>query len=75
MEFINSDTCFAITVNQVGSQPADFALYEDDGLTTAYAKSEQNQIVLHLDSGQPSVLRSGNYHGPARFKIAGWKAF
>jgi len=75
VEFIKPDTCFEITVNRVGGQPAEFTLYEDDGLTMAYSRSEQNQILLHTDGGQPSVRRSGNYHGPDRFKIAGWKTF
>ncbi len=43
VEFIKPDTCFDITVNIVGDKPADFTLYEDDGVTTAYAKGEQSQ--------------------------------
>ena len=74
-EYTKPDTCFEVTVNVVGSQPADFTLYEDDGMTTAYARAEQNQVVLHADGGKPSVKRSGNYHGPDRFKITGWKPF
>jgi len=75
VEFIKPDTCFDVTVNIVGDQPADFILYEDDGVTTAYAKGEQNQIVLHANGDQHSAGRSGNYHGPDRFKITGWKPF
>ena len=75
VEFIKPDTCFDVTVNMVGSQPADFTLYEDDGLTTAYTKGEQNRLVLHADSDKNSAQRSGNYHGPERYKIAGWKPF
>src|SRR5208337_2195379 len=41
VEFIKPDTCFDISVSQVGSQPPDFTLYEDDGLTTAYSRAEQ----------------------------------
>jgi hypothetical protein len=59
----------------MGDKPADFVLYEDDGVTTAYAKGEQNQIVLHAAGDNHSVLRSGNYHGPDRCKITGWKQF
>lgn len=75
VEFIKPDTAFDVTVNLVGGQPADFTLYEDDGVTTAYARGDQNQLVLHADGGQHSVRRSGNYHGPERFKITGWKPF
>jgi alpha-D-xyloside xylohydrolase len=75
VEFIKPDTCFAVTVNLLGSQPADFTLYEDDGVTTAYAKGEQNRMVLHVDGDQHSVQRSGNYHGPERYKIADWRPF
>jgi alpha-D-xyloside xylohydrolase len=75
VEFIKPDTCFDITVNIVGEKPANFTLYEDDGITTAYAKGEQNQIVLHADGDNHSIQRSGNYHGPFRYKITGWKRF
>jgi len=75
VEFIKPDTCFEVTVNLVGSQPADFTLYEDDGVTTVQAGAEQNRIVLHAGGGEPSARRSGNYHGPVRFKIIGWKPF
>jgi alpha-D-xyloside xylohydrolase len=75
VEFIKPDTCFDVTVNLMGSQPADFTLYEDDGLTTSYTKGEQNRMVLHVDGDQHSAQRSGNYHGPERYKIAGWKVF
>jgi alpha-D-xyloside xylohydrolase len=75
VEFIKADTCFSITVNIVGDKPADFTLYEDDGVTTAFAKGDQNQIQLHDEGGQHFFRRSGNYHGPARYKITGWKQF
>jgi alpha-glucosidase (family GH31 glycosyl hydrolase) len=75
VEFIKPDTCFDVTVNMVGRNPADFTLYEDDGLTAAYATGEQNRLVLHTDGEGQSAERSGNYHGPVRYKIAGWKPF
>lgn len=75
VEFISPDTCFDLTVNLVGEKPADFTLYEDDGITTAYAKGEQNQIKLHADGDDHSVERSGDYHGPDRYKISSWKRF
>jgi alpha-D-xyloside xylohydrolase len=75
VEFIKPDTCFDITVNIVGEEPADFTLYEDDGITTAYSRGGQNRIVLHADGGEHSDQRSGNYQGPERYKITGWQRF
>ncbi len=75
VEFIRPDTCFDITVNIVGDNPADFTLYEDDGVTTSYARGVQNQMRLHAEGDNHSALRNGNYNGASRFKIAGWKQF
>jgi alpha-D-xyloside xylohydrolase len=75
VEFVKPDTCFNLTVNIVGKNPMDFTLYEDDGATTAYANGEQNQIQLRADGENHPVQRNGNYHGPARYKITGWKQF
>jgi alpha-D-xyloside xylohydrolase len=75
VEHVKPDTCFDITVNVVGEHPADFTLYEDDGNTTAYAKGEQNQVVLHANGDQHTVTRTGNYHGLERFKVSDWKTF
>lgn len=75
MEFIKPDTCFNVTVNIVGDNPADFTLYEDDGVTDDYAKGEQNKILLHVDGSSHSASRSGNYSGPNRYQILGWKQF
>ncbi|HTA29236.1 MAG TPA: DUF5110 domain-containing protein, partial [Candidatus Cybelea sp.] len=76
VEFVQTNTCFDITVNMVGEKSADFTLYEDDGVTTAYTKGEQNQIVLHADGDNHApIRRSGNYRGPERYKITNWKQF
>ncbi len=75
VEFIKPDTCFDITVNMVGEKPADFTLYDDDGLTTAYARGEQTEIELHADGDNHSLQRSGKYRGPERYKISGWTRF
>jgi alpha-D-xyloside xylohydrolase len=75
VESIKPDTCFEIKVYEVGGQPADFTLYEDDGLTMASGRAEQNQIVLHAAGGPPSFRRTGNYQGPKRYLITGWQAF
>jgi alpha-D-xyloside xylohydrolase len=75
VEFVKPDTCFNLTVNIVGERPADFTLYEDDGITTAYAEGAQNQIRLHADGENHSAQRNGNYRGAERYKIIGWKPF
>lgn len=75
VEFVKPDTCFDVTVNMVGERPADFTLYEDDGVSTAFARGEQNQIKLQANGDKHSAQRSGNYRGPERYKINGWKAF
>lgn len=75
VECIKPDTCFDVTVNVIGGGPANFTLYEDDGLTMDYAKGEQNRINLRADGNDHSVERSGDYHGPERYKIIGWKMF
>jgi alpha-D-xyloside xylohydrolase len=75
VEFIKPDTCFDITVNVVGKKPTDITLYEDDGISTAYARGKQNQVKLHADGEEHSVQRSGNYHGPERYNVSSWKQF
>lgn len=75
VEFVKPDTCFNLTINIVGEKAADFTLYEDDGITTAYANGGQNQVQLGAEGDSHSVRRSGNYHGPERYKIANWKQF
>lgn len=75
VESIKPDTCFDVTVNIIGRKPSDFTLYEDDGVTSAWMHGEQNQIRLHADGGNHSAVRQGNYHGPDRFKITGWKQY
>ena len=75
VEFVKPDTCFDITVNIVGDKPVDFTLYEDDGTTTSYNTGAQNQLRLHADGGNRSAVRNGDYNGPQRFKIIGWKHF
>ena len=49
VEYVKADVCFNITVHIFGDKPADVTLYEDDGVTSAYASGEQNQIQLHAD--------------------------
>lgn len=75
VECVQPDTCFEITVHVVGDSATDFTLYEDDGVTTAYAKGEQNRITLHAAGDNHAVQRTGNYQGPPRYRIEAWKPF
>ena len=74
VEHINSDTVFDLTVYAFGLKPADFTLYEDDGVSDAFKTGEQNQVRLHWDERSHSVNRTGKYKGALRIRIADWKA-
>lgn len=73
VESIATNTCFAITVEIFGGHPADFTLYEDDGVSAAFMSGDQNQLKLHWTQAGGSVERTGNYTGPARYKIVNWQ--
>jgi alpha-D-xyloside xylohydrolase len=75
VEHIDSNTVFDVTVQAFGVQPADFILYEDDGVSTAYATGGQNQIHLHWDGHEPSIDRTGDYKGLPRYRNIAWHAF
>jgi alpha-D-xyloside xylohydrolase len=74
VEHISSGTVFDVTVYAFGLKPADFTLYEDDGVSDAYKTGEQNQVQLHWDAQGHLVKRMGKYKGPSRIQIADWKA-
>jgi alpha-D-xyloside xylohydrolase len=73
VEFIKPDTCFNITINIFGDKPAAFTLYEDDGITSAYAKGAQNQV--ELDASSHTIRRNGDYHGPPRYQVTAWRQY
>ena len=73
VEHISADAAFDLTVYAFGSPPADFMLYEDDGVSNAFATGNQNQIRLHWDDRGHSVERTGGYKGQPRFQIVDWK--
>jgi alpha-D-xyloside xylohydrolase len=75
VEHICADTVFKLTVYGFGSHPADFILYEDDGVSDAFATGEQNQVRLHWDDRGHSVERTGRYHGRPRYRIVDWKRY
>jgi alpha-D-xyloside xylohydrolase len=72
VERIVSDTRFDVTVSVFGEKPANFTLYEDDGVSYDFEKGAQNQIVLSWN-GQGSQAVTGGYKGPSRYRIVGWK--
>ena len=73
VEWIGTDTCFKITVQSFGSNPADFVLYEDDGVSNAFEAGQQTQLRLHWDEKTPIVERTGNFSKPARYQIVKWQ--
>jgi alpha-D-xyloside xylohydrolase len=74
VEHISSDTVFNLTVYAFGSKPADFTLYEDDGVSDAFKTRAQNQIRLRWNDQGHSSERTGKYQGSPRIQIADWKA-
>jgi alpha-D-xyloside xylohydrolase len=73
VEHIETNTVFELTVCSFGSNPADFILYEDAGVSTMLA-GNQDQIRLHWDDRGHSITRTGGYKGPARLQVIDWKA-
>lgn len=73
VEHIRSDTVFELTVCGFGSPTVDFTLYEDDGVSNAFATGKQNQIRLRWDGSGHSVERTGKYDGPPRFQVVDWQ--
>lgn len=73
LESIKPDTCFEMTVDIFGDNPADFVLYEDDGISNAFKDKTQNKIQLHWSNGGGSVRRDGKYSGFPRYHIVKWE--
>ncbi len=72
VESIAANTSFDITVHGFGANPADFVLYEDDGVSSAFAKGNQNRIRLRGDQKSHSDERTGNYP-ERRYRITDWR--
>lgn len=72
VESIGTNTSFDITVYGFGAGPADFVLYEDDGVSSAFEKGTQNRIRLHGDAKSHSEERTGNYEDK-RYRIIDWQ--
>ena len=73
VEHIETNTVFELTVCSFGSNPADFILYEDAGVSTMLA-GNQDQIRLHWADRGHSIARTGDYTGPTRLQVIDWKA-
>lgn len=72
VEYVASDTQFEITVHVFGEQPAPFVLYEDDGVSLDFEKGKQNRIELRYSGNRGTESKTGEYVGPARYKVARW---
>ena len=73
VEHITADTVFDVTVYAFGLKPADFTLYEDDGISDAFKSGEQNTVRLHWDAEGHAVKRAGQYKGLPRIEVVDWK--
>ncbi len=74
VECVKPDTCFELTVRAYGAKPADFTLYEDDGISCDYEQGVQNRLTLKWTSGEGGkMVKIGSYAGTARYKITEWK--
>ena len=72
VECVKPDTQFEVRVGVYGSKPQKFVLYEDDGVTFDFDKGQQNRITLSWDGKSGAVEKTGDYHGPSRYKIIDW---
>jgi hypothetical protein len=62
-----------MTVDVFGDNPADFVLYEDDGISNAFKDKMQSEIRLHWAHGEGTVQRNGKYSGLPRYHIMKWE--
>ena len=74
LENISADTVFELTVYAFGAHPADFVLYEDDGVSNAFKAGGQKQMCLHWDEAGQANDRTGNYPGLPRYQVVDWTA-
>lgn len=73
VDCVQPSTEFALTVNVYGKRPAPLTLYEDDGTTLDFERGQQNRIELCWEEQGGRVRRSGQYAGPARYRIIEWR--
>ena len=72
VEYVTPETSFEITIHVFGNTAEPVWLYEDDGISLDYLKGRQNQWEITWSKGHGAVKKTGEYSGPARYKI---KAF
>jgi alpha-D-xyloside xylohydrolase len=75
VDFVAPQTQFELTIGVYGEKPAKYFLYEDDGVTFDFEKGQQNRIELKWDGQGGTTSKTGDYSGPSRYKIIGWKRF
>jgi alpha-D-xyloside xylohydrolase len=73
VEFVAPRTQFDLTIGVYGAKPRKYFLYEDDGVTFDFEKGQQNRIELKWDGQAGATSKTGDYGGPSRYKIIGWK--
>lgn len=74
LECVLPESCFDITVRVYGSKPDAFTLFEDDGVTFDFENGAQNRIKLTWSPEKNGeTAKTGQYKGPARYKISEWK--
>lgn len=73
VENIQTNTCFEVAIHAYGVTPADFILYEDDGVSNDFLKGKQNRLRLHFAAKTHAVEKTGDYLGPTRYRIVDWR--
>lgn len=73
VDCVRPGTEFALTVRVYGKGPRSFTLYEDDGTTLDFERGRRNRVELTWDGQGGRALRSGNYAGPARYRVIEWQ--
>jgi alpha-D-xyloside xylohydrolase len=74
IEHVDPSTCFELTVQVFGTNPAGCTLYEDDGVSFDFMQGKQNRLDLEWKNGAGTVQRSGGYAGPSRYQVVGWQS-
>ncbi len=73
VEYITPTTCFDITVHVFGDSPEPITLYEDDGVTLDFRRGKQNRMAVSWANGGAELKKTGNYHGPSRYRITDYR--
>jgi alpha-D-xyloside xylohydrolase len=71
VEYVNTDTQFAITCYVYGANALPVELFEDDGVTFNFEKNNANTVVLDWQNGKKKISRKGNYQ-IKRYTVEKW---